>query len=346
MTLTVEQRLEINGKQIENILKTMGIKCTLQAFASNELVEKYEFNLTFLNDYKKIKKATEIMSVCLHKEYKQAESNNYNFAIEVKKDNVVLDYVKYAEKFESGNYASVLGIDNDNQPVVFDLEKSIHTLISGATGMGKTSIINNIIYSITKKNTPKTLQLCLIDVKKTLCMWKNLPHLMCEPVDDEYDAFDTLSCIRDVLEERLVILSKHKLSKATPDMFPRLVVVVDELADLMLTEMRKYIEDELVHIAQVGRAVNISLVLATQNPLVKVCTSLIKANCPTRIALKTVSTRDSINILDNKNACLLDGVGCAIIRSADNPVERTFKSLYLSDTQIKEYTDNIKRNNK
>ena len=342
MKYTSEQQLELNGKQIEKILNTMDIKCALQSTGSNDLVEKYEFNLAMLNDYKKIKKATEIMSICLHKEYRQAESLNHHFAIEVKKDNVVLDFVEYNKKFECGNTSAIIGVDNDNQPIVFDLEKSIHTLISGATGMGKTSILNNIIYSTTKKNTPKELQLCLIDIKKTLTMWEGLPHLICKPVDNQYDAHTKLSDIHDILDERLIILSKTKKSKATADMFPRLVIIIDELADLMLSDMRKSIESEISHIAQVGRAVNISLIIATQNPLVRVCTSIIKANCPTRIALKTVSTRDSLNILDNKRACMLDGVGNAIMRCAGTTTEQTFKCLFLTDEQIKEYTTTLK----
>ena len=332
------KELNKQGTEIEKMFKTMNIACTLKSFTSNELANKFEFNLKNIGDFKKIKKAIEIIRVCTHKEISQVESKTNHFAVEIKKDDYTLGLIEYNKKYgNQDKYSALLGIDTNNQPVVFDLKKSIHTLISGATGMGKTTILNNIIYTLSQKNTKKELEIYLIDIKKTLSIWEGLPHIKNEQIEDVYDALDTFEEISEIMEERLDILAEKKMTKATDDMFPHIMVIIDELADLMLTGLKKDTEDEITHIAQLGRAVNISLVIATQNPIVKVCTSLIKANCPTRIALKTVSSTDSMNILGNKHAFELDGVGNAIIRTADNPTEHKFKACFLTDNEIKQY---------
>ena len=141
------------------------------------------------------------------------------------------------------------------------------------------------------------------------------------------------------MRERHEALSQKKLSKAPQKMFPQIVVIIDELADLMLSSISKYIEEEIMHIAQLGRSVNISLILATQNPIVKVCTSNIKANCPTRIALKTISYVNSKVILDDPklDASKLDGVGYAIMRCAGDATNYNFKAFCLTDEQIQNY---------
>lgn len=332
------EKLKSKGAEIENIFNTMEISCKLTECYDFDLVEKFEFNLRNLADFKKIGKAIQIIKICTHKEIQQVESNNYHFSIEIKKENTTLRLLDYENKFETDNkYSALLGIDTNNQPVMFDLKKSIHTLISGATGMGKTSILNNIIYELAKKNTKEELQIYTIDMKKVLYIWDSLPHIVNKPVKTATEALKTLEKLSDIMEKRINILAKNKLSKAPDDMFPHIMIVIDELADLMLSGLKKYIEEQITHIAQLGRAVNISLVIATQNPIVKVCTSLIKANCPTRIALKTVSSTDSMNILGNKHAFELDGVGNAIIRTADNPTEYKFKACFLTDNEIKEY---------
>lgn len=332
------ENLKSKGAEIESIFNTMEISCKLTECYNFDLVEKFEFNLRNLADFKKIGKALEIIKICTHKDIRQVESENCHFAIEIKKENTTLKLIDYEDKFfDTNKYSALLGIDTNNNPVLFDLKRSIHTLISGATGMGKTTIINNIIYELTKKNTKEELQIYTIDMKKVLYVWDSLPNIVNKPVKTATEALKTLEKLGDIMEKRINLLSKNKLSKATDDMFPHILIIIDELADLMLSGLKKYIEEEITHIAQLGRAVNISLIIATQNPIVKVCTSLIKANCPTRIALKTVSAEDSRNILGNKHAFGLDGVGNAIIRTADNPTEHKFKACFLTDDEIKEY---------
>lgn len=335
--------LEIKGKEIEDVLNKMDIYCILKNYFENELVEHFDYSLINIGDFKKIKKAVEIMRLCMHKNIVQVNNTEWHFAIEIKKENSVLNLVEYNKKFNNpkNNYSAFLGIDNNSEPVMFDLQKTIHTLIGGATGMGKTNIINNIIYSLTNKTSKDDLKLYIIDKKRTLSIWDKLPHLQNKPIHNASEALDLLEKVSDIMEKRIMLLEKQKKSKADTSDFPYIVVIIDELADLMLSGVKSWVEEEIEHIAQLGRAVNISLIIATQNPLVKVCTSLIKANLPTRIALKTVSARDSMNILDSKDAVDLEGIGYAIIRSAEDQVKRKFKACYLSDDEIKEYLKGV-----
>lgn len=330
------------GKEFENVLRTMGITCYLRNSSSNALVNKFEYDLNVLADFSKLKKACAVMSICYHKEINVSNNTNYHFALEIKKASPTLNLLEYDK--QTDRLSAVIGLDSNDDPVIFNVPKSIHSLISGATGMGKTTILNNLIYSLTKKNDKKDLQLYIIDIKKTLAIWNGLPHLAQKPAHTPYDALDDLGTISKIMERRFKVLAKQGLTKATEDTFPYIVVVIDELADLMLSNLKKYIEQEITHIAQLGRAVNISLLIATQNPLVRVCTSLIKANCPTRIALKMVSIADSKNILDNKKAVELESCGDAIIRSAENSIDRKFRACYLTEEQIKQYLEEVKDN--
>ena len=336
------KKLLSQGEQLEQVLSSMGIVCSFKEYSSTILVDKFDFTLSNLNSYNKIEKAIKIIGKCLHNEIALVESTKYHFAIQIKKNDEVLRYLDYAPASSNRN-AAFIGIDNDGKPVFFDVEKSIHSLIAGSTGMGKTSVLNNIIRGLTAQNTKEQLSLYLIDIKQTLSLWKGLPHLACKPITTATDAYTILRRIGREMEERQKILASKKLTKAKPGMFSRIVVIIDELADLMLdANYNLAIEDAIVHLAQVGRAVNISLIIATQNPLVKICTSLIKANCPTRIAMTMASARDSINIIGDKAASLLSGCGYGIISVAGQPKRQYFKACYLTDDEIKDYIKQLK----
>ena len=329
---------EVND--ILQVFKTLDIPCCLKKHISNELVDRLEFNLLSLKDFVKVKKVVELIRICLHKDIKQVESTQYHFALELRKEGKLFDMVEYNKKYDiNDKYSALIGIDNSDNPIYFNLKKSIHTLIGGSTGMGKTSIINNIIYSLTRKNTPQELEIYIIDVKRTLANWNDLPHLKKNAIFDATDAYFALDNISSIIKERNAILAERKASKADDDTFPHILVIIDELADLMLSNIHKDIEEQITRISQLERSVNVNLIVATQNPIGKVCTSNVKANCPTRIALKTLSNVNSRVILDDTkpDASKLDGVGYAIMRCAGDTTTQTFKACYLSDEQIKDY---------
>lgn len=330
MNSEVKMKNEKFGKELENVLREMGLFCVLINIKDNEISTKYEFELQNLKDFQKLSKAIKIMALCYHKDIRLVESEITHFGIEIRKDTKTLNSTNY----QNDTNKALLGIGSNGEKVVFDIKKSIHTLIAGATGMGKTNIINNIIYSLAQNNTRDNLKIHLIDMKKTLSIWDGLPQIESDTAQTPTQALLKLKSISTIIEERLTKLSKQKKAFADEDTFPRIVVIIDELADLMLTGLKQYIEDQIIHIAQIGRSANVSLIIATQSPIAKVCTNLIKANCPTVIALKTVSIPTSRVILDNKNAFELSGVGECIIRNADYPNEKQFKALYLDENDI------------
>jgi S-DNA-T family DNA segregation ATPase FtsK/SpoIIIE len=232
-----------------------------------------------------------------------------------------------------------LGKDLTGRPYVADLAKMPHLLIAGATGSGKSICINTLITSLVYKHSPRTLRLLMVDPKMVeLSMYAALPHLRHPVVTDPHDAATVLKWAVYEMERRYSLLSAnnvrsiaefnrrieegHELKRAFPsggefdldrwkyqdDVLPYIVVVVDELADLMMT-VQAEIEKPLAQLAQKARAIGIHLIVATQRPSVNVITGLIKANFPCRIAFRVSSKVDSRTILDQNGADALLGNG-------------------------------------
>ncbi len=229
-----------------------------------------------------------------------------------------------------------LGKDIHGEPVVDDLRAMPHMLIAGTTGSGKSVGINSLITSILYKAPPDKVKLILIDPKMVeLEMYENLPHLATPIITDPKKAANALRWAVAQMEERYQRLSdfgqvrnaeqynaaiKDPVAKARvkeqhpedPDLklepMPLIVIIIDELADLMMTAP-KDVEESIVRIAQKARAVGIHLVVATQRPSVDVLTGVIKANLPSRIAFKVSSKIDSRVILDGNGAERLLGRG-------------------------------------
>ncbi len=232
-----------------------------------------------------------------------------------------------------------LGKDLTGKPYVGDLARMPHLLIAGATGSGKSVCINTLITSLIYKHPPSELRLLMIDPKMVeLSMYGNLPHLRHPVVTDPHDAASVLKWAVLEMERRYALLSENgarslaefnrrategqplKRSEPVggendPDRYvytdgplPYIVVVVDELADLMMT-VQAEIEKPLAQLAQKARAIGIHLIVATQRPSVNVITGLIKANFPCRIAFRVASKVDSRTILDQNGADALLGNG-------------------------------------
>ena len=232
-----------------------------------------------------------------------------------------------------------LGKDLNGRPYVADLAKMPHLLIAGATGSGKSICINTLITSLVYRHSPKTLRLLMVDPKMVeLSMYGDLPHLRHPVVTDPNDAATVLKWAVIEMERRYALLSENgarslgefnkraeegaALRRAEPVGFeddpdrwtytdgplPYIVVVVDELADLMMS-VQAEIEKPLAQLAQKARAIGIHLIVATQRPSVNVITGLIKANFPCRIAFRVSSKVDSRTIIDQNGADALLGNG-------------------------------------
>jgi len=231
----------------------------------------------------------------------------------------------------------VLGKDLEGKPVIADLAKMPHLLIAGATGSGKSVCVNTIITSLVYRHTPKTLRFLMVDPKMVeLSVYNTLPHLRHKVVTDNRDAAAVLKWAVMEMQERYEILAANgcrnlqdfnrrvleEASLKTPrrkdvafedsvyrgGILPYIVVVIDEIADLMMT-VQGEVETPIAMLAQKARAIGIHLILATQRPSVNVVTGLIKANFPSRIAFRVASQVDSRTIIDGAGAEALLGNG-------------------------------------
>ena len=213
----------------------------------------------------------------------------------------------------------ILGKDIVGKPFITDLKKLPHLLIAGTTGSGKSVGINSMILSLLYKNSPDNLRLVMIDPKMLeFSMYNDIPHLLTPVITKAGDAINALANMVSEMERRYTLMSKtktknienynEKAKKESTDTMPYIVVVIDELADLMMTS-GKDVEYSIARLAQMARASGIHLIVATQRPSVDVVTGLIKANLPSRLSYKVGQKIDSKIILDSMGAESLLGRG-------------------------------------
>jgi S-DNA-T family DNA segregation ATPase FtsK/SpoIIIE len=213
----------------------------------------------------------------------------------------------------------ILGKDIVGKPFITDLKKLPHLLIAGTTGSGKSVGINSMILSLLYKNSPDNLKLVMIDPKMLeFSMYNDIPHLLTPVITKPMEAINALSNMVGEMERRYTLMSQtktknienynEKAKKEDFEPFPYIVIIIDELADLMMTS-GKEVELSIARLAQMARASGIHLIVATQRPSVDVVTGLIKANLPSRISYKVGQKVDSKIILDSMGAESLLGRG-------------------------------------
>jgi S-DNA-T family DNA segregation ATPase FtsK/SpoIIIE len=265
-------------------------------------------------------------------------------AVGVEVPNPTREMVATRDLLESREYQGAsralpiaLGKDIEGRPVIADLAKMPHLLIAGATGSGKSVCVNTIITSLIYRHTPETLRFLMVDPKMVeLSVYNTLPHLRHKVVTDNRDAAAVLKWAVMEMQQRYRLLAENgarniqdfnakvregaplrnpksadvafEVNTYTAGVLPYIVVVIDELADLMMT-VQAEVETPLAMLAQKARAIGIHLLLATQRPSVNVITGLIKANFPSRIAFRVASQVDSRTIIDGIGAESLLGNG-------------------------------------
>lgn len=261
----------------------------------------------------------------------------------------------------------VLGADIAGKPVIVDLAKMPHLLVAGTTGSGKSVGVNVMILSLLYKSTPEDVRLIMIDPKMLeLSVYEGIPHLLAEVVTDMKEAANALRWCVGEMERRYKLMSvmgvrnlqgfnrKVQEAKAAgeplydplwkpsdgmeempPELetLPRIVVVVDEFADMMMIVGKK-VEELIARIAQKARAAGIHLILATQRPSVDVITGLIKANIPTRIAFQVSSRVDSRTILDQQGAENLLGQGDMLYLPPGSGVPTRVHGAFVDDHEV------------
>jgi len=250
-----------------------------------------------------------------------------------------------------GQLTLAFGKDIGGAPFYASLEKMPHLLIAGTTGSGKSVCINSIIMSLLLRLTPERMRMILIDPKMLeLTVYNQIPHLLTPVVTEARDAARALHWLTGEMERRYrrfaekgvrnIQVYHERFGAAEP--VPYVVVVVDELADLMLTDAGE-IEAPIARLAQMARAVGIHLILATQRPSVDVLTGVIKANFPARIAFQVASRVDSRTILDMNGAESLIGRGDMLFLPPGAPEPHRVHGAFVSDKEIERIVEFLAR---
>lgn len=286
-------------------------------------------------------------------------------AVGVEVPNPVPEMVAFRELLESPDFQTAraalpiaLGKDLAGKPVIADLAKMPHLLIAGATGSGKSVCVNTLITSLLYRHTPRTLRFLMVDPKMVeLSVYNMIPHLRHKVVTDNRDAAAVLKWAVYEMQSRYELLAANnarniqdfnrKVTEKAPlkkpktpnvafedleykdDVLPYIVVIIDELADLMMT-VQGEVETPLAMLAQKARAIGIHLILATQRPSVNVITGLIKANFPSRIAFRVASQIDSRTILDGMGAESLLGNGDMLFIPPGKSEPARLQGAYIS----------------
>ena len=248
-----------------------------------------------------------------------------------------------------------LGVDVAGNPVFLDVAKMPHMLIAGTTGSGKSVCINSLIISILYKARPDEVKFILIDPKKVeLNIYNGIPHLLVPVVSDPRKAAGSLHWAVTEMERRYELIEGAGVRNIKgyndsiandPDAekLPQIVIIIDELADLMMTA-KDDVEEAICRIAQKARAAGMHLIIGTQRPSVDVITGLIKANVPSRIAFTTVSQVDSRTIIDIAGAEKLIGRGDMLFAPVGCIKPMRVQGAFVSDEEVDAVTTFVKNN--
>ena len=350
----VEDKVEI----INSTLQDFGVDGEVVHYTHGPTVTRYEVKLHSGVNVKKILGIEDNLKMNLCAKTIRIEApipGKSNCGIEVPNDKVrtvnFSEIVDREEFIKSNKPLKIaLGLDIDGNPVYTDIAKMPHGLVAGGTGSGKSVCINGLIVSLLLKNKPSELKLILVDPKQVeLASYQGLPHLVtpvitdpklaseslkwaCEEMDRRYKAFSTVRA-RDLATYNERIKADKSIKQ-----LEYLVIIIDELADLMMT-CGNDVEDSIQRITQLGRAAGIHIIVATQRPTTDVVKGTIKANIPTRIAFRVSQFVDSNTILDGGGAEQLLGRGDMLLKEVDLPVR--VQGAFINDNEIMRVCDYI-----
>lgn len=244
-----------------------------------------------------------------------------------------------------------MGVTVDGDPLIMGLEEMPHLLVAGTTGSGKSVFVNSCIVGLCSKRRPSELRMVLVDPKRVeMAVYEKLPHILTPPVTDPKKAVHILAWALREMKKRYEQFAQARVRSLTSynekvlqkDRLPYIVIVVDELADLMMTSPKE-VEEYICRLAQMARATGIHLLLATQRPSVNVITGLIKANIPARVAFTLPSSADSRTIIDCGGAEKLLGKGDMLFLSTQSPKPIRVQAAWVDEKAIALWLDYLIR---
>ena len=355
------EAIKENTSTLQDTLQSFGVEATVENVSLGPSVTKYELRPAVGVKVAKITHLADDLALALAAKDIRIEApipGKSLVGIEVPNQKIATVGFRSLEEATSNDgrpLAVPLGRTVSGDVMVADLTKMPHLLIAGATGSGKSVAINVILTSILFKAKPSQVKMLLIDPKKVeLSVYNGIPHLLSPVVSEPKKAARALAKVVAEMERRYELFAafgirnlagyNQRVTKEEDDEhhpLPLILVVVDELADLMMTVSHD-VEDAIVRIAQMGRAAGIHMIIATQRPSVDVITGLIKANVPSRIAFAVSSGVDSRTILDANGAERLLGRGDMLFQPIDKNKPIRVQGAFISDQDVEAVVNFIK----
>jgi len=356
-----EDELKIKGDMLVSKLADFGVNGKIREIQPGPVVTLYEFEPAPGVKINKIANLSDDLALAMSavsvriiapipgKSVVGIELPNKNRAM------VFLSELMQSKEFTNGKAAIpfAMGKDISGKAYVSDLAAMPHLLVAGTTGSGKSVAVNTLICSIVYNSPPELVKFIMVDPKMVeLSVYEDIPHLAAPVVTDPRKAANVLKNVVEEMENRYSVLAAMKVrnldsynQKAREDdelpVMPYLIVIVDEFADLMLVA-GKEVEQSIIRIAQMARAVGIHLVLATQRPSVNVITGIIKANMPARLSFRVSSKIDSRTILDSSGAELLLGKGDSLFIPPGMSDTIRVHGCFVSDNEVGRIVEYLK----
>ncbi len=356
----INAEIEENAETLVEALDSFGVKVEFLGATRGPSVTRYELLPASGVKISKITNLADDIALNLGADGVRIEPVPNKKAVGIEVANKKVDSVPFREMVESQEFrdttsklGSVLGKSISGEVVIADIAKMPHVLIAGTTGSGKSVCVNSIIMSILFRSTPDEVRLLMIDPKAVEFMiYNGIPHLLIPVVTDPKKASGALAWAVTEMLNRYKLFSDNnvrdltgynKLAKTRDDMqpMPQIVIFIDELADLMMASPGE-VEDSICRLAQMARAAGMHLVIATQRPSVNVVTGVIKANIPSRIALKVASQVDSRTIIDSAGAEKLLGKGDMLYFPVGMAKPMRVQGCWVSDKEVERVVDFIK----
>jgi S-DNA-T family DNA segregation ATPase FtsK/SpoIIIE len=358
--------LEDTARELEDTLHQHGVEASLTKIVPGPTVTRYEIELAPGVKVNKVSNLSHDIAYALGTPDIRLQvpiPGKSAIGVEVpnrKRRLVSLgDILRSSEAAREKHPLSVgLGMDINGVPKLLNLAELPHVLIAGATGAGKSSCINSIVTSLLARTHPDDVRLIMVDPKRVeLGQYNGVPHLLTRVITNPKKANDALKWAVAEMDRRYDLLADAKVRDITGyrekldagqldpegfDRFPFIVVIVDELNDLMMVAGRE-VEESIVRIAQMARAVGIHLVLATQRPSVNVITGVIKANVPSRLAFSVASQTDSRVIIDSAGAEKLIGMGDMLVITAKEPRPQRIQGSWVREEEIHAVVDWVRK---
>lgn len=346
-----------NAKAIEETLRSFGIEAKIAGYQQGPTVTQYFVDPKAGVKFSKIANLSKDLALTLASPADlriELVPNTSYIGIDVPNEKRQMTQFRESirpmyEEPDKYILGMAVGIDTAGKASVRDLAKMPHLLVAGATGMGKSVLVNAFITSMLMQKSPDELKFIMIDPKMVeMAPYDGIPHLLTSPITDMSKAATALKWAVNEMEERYKLLKDagarniEGYVQTTGNLMPYIVVVIDEFSDLMM-QYRAEVEASIIRLAQKSRAVGIHLIVATQRPTANVITGLIKSNIPARVALTVASNMDSRVVLDSTGAETLLGKGDLLFKTANDLKPIRIQGLFMPDPEFNRIIEFIKK---